>query len=159
MKISSVGFVTLGLVGTLLVISLLIIGGSLYIKSQLRSQIKNSSKMSFSSSSTPISTPFISFSSASPNASPVVDNIFPDEQDNMSKIDEYYNSLDDSCKVDSDCSIKNVGNGCGYYPDCVNKDAQTNPDIFKKYSVIGVCGFPVIKKCECKSNKCENALN
>jgi hypothetical protein len=67
-------------------------------------------------------------------------------------------SLDDSCNVHSDCQVKNIGNCCGYYPACLNKDAITNPEAVKeecsKKGLASVCGFPDIKSCSCAGNKC-----
>ncbi len=36
-------------------------------------------------------------------------------------------SPDRSCKTDADCTVKDVGNCCGYYPACVNVNARTDP--------------------------------
>ena len=32
-------------------------------------------------------------------------------------------TLDTSCRVDSDCAVKDVGNCCGTFPACVNVDS------------------------------------
>ena len=37
--------------------------------------------------------------------------------------------VDSSCKVDADCTVKNVGNCCGYYPACVNVSSATDPGV------------------------------
>lgn len=64
-----------------------------------------------------------------------------------------------SCKTSADCAVKNVGNCCGAYPACVNKDSPTFPDRVKaqcgKEHRMGVCGFPVINGCSCVAGKCE----
>ncbi len=64
-----------------------------------------------------------------------------------------------SCKTSADCEVKNVGNCCGAYPACVNKDSPTFPDRVKaqcgKEHRMGVCGFPVINGCSCVAGKCE----
>ena len=64
-----------------------------------------------------------------------------------------------SCKSDSDCKIKDIGNCCGAYPACVNKDSQTFPAEVKaqcvKDGMSGICGFPSISSCTCTNNKCE----
>ena len=66
--------------------------------------------------------------------------------------------VDSSCKVDADCTVKNVGNCCGYYPACVNVDAQTNPDAVQaqcaKSGMASVCGFPEISGCQCVKGQC-----
>ena len=63
-----------------------------------------------------------------------------------------------SCKVDSDCAVKDVGNCCGYYPACVNKDSPTFAEEVAatclKNNQVGVCGFPVIKGCQCVEQRC-----
>src|SRR5688500_17951353 len=50
-----------------------------------------------------------------------------------------------TCKVDSDCVVKDVGNCCGYYPACLNKASPTDPAGVKaqcaKDGMASVCGF------------------
>lgn len=69
--------------------------------------------------------------------------------------------LDRSCRVDSDCEVKNVGNCCGYFPACVNKDAQPDPAAVQaacaESGLAGVCGFRDIQACACVANTCEPA--
>ena len=69
--------------------------------------------------------------------------------------------LDRSCRVDSDCAVKDVGNCCGYFPACVNKDARPDPKAVQaacaESGVAGVCGFREIQACACVSNTCEPA--
>lgn len=64
-----------------------------------------------------------------------------------------------SCKTSADCAVKDVGNCCGAYPACVNKDSPTFPDRVKaqcgKEHRMGVCGFPVVNGCSCVAGKCE----
>ncbi len=66
--------------------------------------------------------------------------------------------IDLSCTVASDCEIKNVGNCCGYYPRCVNKDFEPNPEAVKakceREGMMGVCGFPEIRSCACEKGQC-----
>ncbi|MFW5847033.1 MAG: hypothetical protein ACOCUU_02625 [Nanoarchaeota archaeon] len=63
----------------------------------------------------------------------------------------FFNSkIDYSCEIDSDCEIKNVGNECGYYPKCVNKNFKPNPPELKSSD----CGFPLIDHCKCINNQC-----
>lgn len=69
--------------------------------------------------------------------------------------------LDYSCRVDSDCEVKNVGNCCGYFPACVNKDAQPDPAAVQarcaESGMASVCGFREIQACSCVDNRCEAA--
>ena len=69
--------------------------------------------------------------------------------------------LDKSCKSDADCAVKDVGNCCGYYPVCVNKDSPTDPAGVqaqcRAQGRVGVCGFPSIASCQCRNGQCESA--
>ena len=69
--------------------------------------------------------------------------------------------LDRSCKTDADCAVKDVGNCCGYYPACVNKDSPTDPAAVKAQcaasGMSSVCGFAEISSCSCNAGKCESA--
>ena len=71
--------------------------------------------------------------------------------------------LDKSCKSDADCAVKDVGNCCGYYPVCVNKDSPTDPAGVQAQcrakGMVGVCGFPSIASCQCRNGQCESAGN
>ncbi|MFN3843462.1 MAG: hypothetical protein ACK4RW_09425 [Rehaibacterium terrae] len=70
--------------------------------------------------------------------------------------------VDHACKVDSDCAVKNVGNCCGYYPACVNRDSPTFPERVMarcaEEEMAGICGFPDIAGCACVAGRCENVL-
>lgn len=70
-------------------------------------------------------------------------------------------AVDYSCTVDADCAVKNVGNCCGYYPACVNRDSPTFPEQVRERceaeGMMGVCGFPDITACQCVDNRCEAA--
>ena len=65
-----------------------------------------------------------------------------------------------SCRTDADCAIKDVGNCCGYFPMCVNKDAKTDPAAVRaaceKAGMASVCGFREIKGCQCVQGRCED---
>lgn len=54
--------------------------------------------------------------------------------------------------------MKDVGNCCGQYPACVNKDSPTFTNEVRaqcaKDHRMGVCGFPSISGCECVQGKC-----
>jgi hypothetical protein len=69
--------------------------------------------------------------------------------------------LDRSCKVDTDCAVKDVGSCCGYRPACVNKDAKPDPAAVQAAcaanGVMGTCGFREIEACSCVANTCEAA--
>lgn len=65
-----------------------------------------------------------------------------------------------SCKNDSDCAVKNVGNCCGAFPSCVNKDAKTDPAAVQaqcaKAGMASVCGFQEVSGCQCVQGECQN---
>jgi hypothetical protein len=67
-------------------------------------------------------------------------------------------TVDDRCTTDADCEVKNVGNCCGYYPACVNRESPTFPDRVKaectKKGMMGVCGFPELAGCSCVEGRC-----
>ena len=67
--------------------------------------------------------------------------------------------LDTSCRVDSDCAVKNVGSCCGYQPACVNATAQVDPQAVQadcaRRGIAGVCGFVEIQSCACVNSRCE----
>lgn len=83
----------------------------------------------------------------------------PVTKSNYSTLEEYKNSINYSCKKNTDCEIKNVSNCCGGYPECVNKNSIADPDFVKKACIDeklgGICGFPSIENCRCNNNKCE----
>lgn len=66
---------------------------------------------------------------------------------------------DRSCTTDADCTVKNVGNCCGYYPACVNVDSPTDPEGVQAKCAAegraGVCGFPEITGCHCVQGSCK----
>jgi len=68
-------------------------------------------------------------------------------------------AVDLGCKTDADCTVKNVGNCCGYYPACVNVNSPTDPKGVQaecaKKGMMSVCGFPEISSCSCRQGKCE----
>lgn len=67
--------------------------------------------------------------------------------------------VDYTCRSDADCTVKDVGNCCGYYPACVNVDSPTFPEQVKAACAAsgtsGVCGFPSIGGCACVQGRCE----
>ena len=71
--------------------------------------------------------------------------------------------LDRSCRVDTDCAVKNVGNCCGHFPACVNVDAQPDPAAVQaacaESGMASVCGFREIQACSCVASTCEPAAS
>ena len=69
--------------------------------------------------------------------------------------------VDSSCKVDADCTVKNVGNCCGYYPACVNVNSPTDPAgvqaSCQAKGMMSVCGFAEIQGCSCVNGQCASA--
>lgn len=70
-------------------------------------------------------------------------------------------ALDTTCRVDADCTVKNVGNCCGYAPACVNVDSPTDPEGVRaeceKRGMVSICGFQEIAACRCVQGRCEAA--
>ncbi|MGH8077264.1 MAG: hypothetical protein ACREPE_08075 [Lysobacter sp.] len=66
--------------------------------------------------------------------------------------------VDSSCRTDADCTVKNVGNCCGYYPACVNVNSPTDPQGVQaqcaKDGMASVCGFQEISGCQCVQGQC-----
>ncbi len=83
------------------------------------------------------------------------------KNDTTTTLNKYYSSIDYSCKADSDCEIKDVRNCCGYYPQCVNKNAATDPRLVNALcqaeGSASICGFEEISKCWCINNRCESS--
>lgn len=65
-----------------------------------------------------------------------------------------------SCRTDSDCVVKDVGNCCGAYPMCVNKGARTDPAAVRaqceKDGMASICGFREVSGCQCVKGQCES---
>ncbi|MFY8136307.1 MAG: hypothetical protein ACOVKS_15005 [Aquimonas sp.] len=68
---------------------------------------------------------------------------------------------DRRCTTDADCAVKNVGNCCGYFPACINAQAETFPEQVKAaceaQGLSSVCGFQDITACACIEGRCEAA--
>lgn len=68
---------------------------------------------------------------------------------------------DRSCRVDADCAVKDVGNCCGYFPACVNVQADTFPErvmaACEAQGLSSICGFQDITACACVEGRCEAA--
>ncbi|WP_082672636.1 hypothetical protein [Luteimonas abyssi] len=69
--------------------------------------------------------------------------------------------LDTSCRIDSDCVVKDVGNCCGTFPACVNRDSPADPQAVmaecERSGMASVCGFREIQACTCVQQRCEAA--
>lgn len=65
-----------------------------------------------------------------------------------------------SCKTDADCAVKDVGNCCGAYPMCVNKDAHTDAAAVRaqcaKNGMASICGFREVRGCTCVQGQCQD---
>ena len=74
------------------------------------------------------------------------------------ELDQEAGAVDLKCARDSDCAVKNVGNCCGYFPACVNKDSPTFPERIKaqceKEGTSSICGFREISSCICVEGQC-----
>jgi hypothetical protein len=68
------------------------------------------------------------------------------------------NGVDYGCAVAQDCAVKNIGNCCGYFPACVNKDSPTFPEQVKAdcaaQGLSSICGFQEIASCDCVEGRC-----
>lgn len=73
---------------------------------------------------------------------------------------DYQQSLAKACQSDADCVVKNVGNCCGYLPQCVHKDVQTFPEQVKalceKEGRSSICGFQEPAGCSCVNHQCRD---
>lgn len=67
-------------------------------------------------------------------------------------------TVDYGCTRDADCVVKDVGNCCGRFDACVNRDSPTFPEQVKadcaKKGMAGTCGFPEIAGCVCIDSRC-----
>jgi hypothetical protein len=67
-------------------------------------------------------------------------------------------ALDYSCGTDSDCTVKDIGNCCGAFPACVNKDSPTDPAAVKaecaRRGQMSSCGFREVNQCGCRQGRC-----
>lgn len=92
-------------------------------------------------------------------AAPTTDAGIPGGMDPTPPATSGLPELDYSCKVDTDCEVKNVGNCCGYFPACVNTAAEPDPEAVlaqcAESGMASVCGFRDIQACTCVSNRCE----
>ena len=81
----------------------------------------------------------------------------------VTSLESYYADLNRSCKVDADCEVKDVGNCCGYLPQCVNKAAAINKQLVsqlcKEQLIMGTCGVQLIESCKCEMSQCRAILD
>lgn len=67
-------------------------------------------------------------------------------------------ALNIRCQTDADCTVKNVGNCCGFLPACVNKASPTAPDlVLARCAGSGeepICDHPMIYACLCEQGIC-----
>lgn len=96
-----------------------------------------------------------------PAPAPTPNAQIPDTMERASTINA--SNPNRSCKTNSDCAVKDVGNCCGTYPMCVGKDAKTDPAAVRaqcaKDGMASVCGFQEVSGCQCVKGQCENISN
>jgi hypothetical protein len=78
-------------------------------------------------------------------------DVEPQQEQQPEQQEEQQHYVDYSCEQDSDCVVMNVGNCCGYYPECLHKSSTPDPSNGCEFggSTTSVCGFPSIEKCVC----------
>ncbi len=76
-------------------------------------------------------------------------------------LNRYLATLNRQCAADSDCEVKDVGNCCGYYSQCVAKNATPQKEAVRAWcernEVKGICGFQEIQGCACVAGRCTAA--
>lgn len=67
-------------------------------------------------------------------------------------------AIDQTCKINADCVVKDVGSCCGAMPACVNRDSRTDPAAVQaecaRKGLSSVCGFNEITACSCAGGQC-----
>jgi hypothetical protein len=80
--------------------------------------------------------------------------------DESNAYETYISAIDKTCEKDSDCVVRDVGNCCGYYPQCVNSAASIDREKVTSWceekGMASICGFPVIESCRCQDHVCVN---
>ena len=65
---------------------------------------------------------------------------------------------DATCRIDADCTVKNVGNCCGAFPACINVASTVDPAAVQAQcrasGRMSVCGFREITGCQCVQGQC-----
>mmetsp|Transcript_26191 Transcript_26191/g.77483 ORF Transcript_26191/g.77483 Transcript_26191/m.77483 type:complete len:144 (-) Transcript_26191:428-859(-) len=68
-------------------------------------------------------------------------------------INDYY------CNEHTDCAVKNVGNCCGNFPECVSvsfcPDLPSVESWCKSNDISSVCGWHNVQACVCENKKCQ----
>ncbi len=81
-----------------------------------------------------------------------------DKGEATSRLNSYYSEMDYTCRADSDCAVKDIGNCCGTYPQCVNSNAKADPalvgELCRQEGAASVCGFVEIAGCKCSNRRC-----
>lgn len=76
-------------------------------------------------------------------------------------LEDFKKSINYSCGVNADCVVKDVGNCCGYFPQCVNVNAEVSRDVVRKAckegQLVSSCGFAEVRSCACVQTKCTPA--
>ena len=66
--------------------------------------------------------------------------------------------IDQTCKTNADCVVKDVGSCCGAMPACVNRNMRTDPAAVQaecaRKGMSSVCGFNEITACTCAGGQC-----
>lgn len=76
---------------------------------------------------------------------------------------EYNDSIDYTCVEDTDCVVKDIGNCCGIYNACVNKDSVADRQFVRsacgREGQASFCttGIAPGTACGCINGKCQNA--
>lgn len=69
--------------------------------------------------------------------------------------------VDTRCATRADCVVKDVGNCCGYFPACVNRNSPVFPEQVRAACEAegraSICGFREITGCECVAGECQAA--
>ena len=78
--------------------------------------------------------------------------------EDMDNITDSMPKVNYNCSTSSDCIEKNVGNCCGAYMECVNKDFEQDKEALSNWcqqnEIFGICGWTVIDFCVCEDGRC-----
>jgi len=79
----------------------------------------------------------------------------------LNSLHDYQQSLIKACQTNADCVVKNVGNCCGYAPQCVHQEVPTFPEQVKGLCAqegrSSICGFQEPAGCACVDNQCQTS--
>jgi len=66
--------------------------------------------------------------------------------------------IDQSCRTNADCAVKNVGSCCGAMPACVNRNSRTDPAAVQaqcaKDGRVSACMTNPVTACTCANGRC-----